>query len=723
MSLLSWAKPRPNQLWLIALPTLVIVPIFIVALFIPPSAFRLSGQAPNGSVQRLPVASSLMTVGSSPIIGTITHEGFEPSALALDVSENRLFVFDKSNGYVYYYNATTLEEQGSVATGFTQCISMVVDESLGKLYVGSFAPGAGDGDRIAVIDTATGAFLKYIKSSGYTQLINDEPMDLIYESSNGQVARINAATDVKTAIANVRGNLYTGMAVNPTTHELFVSNWSQNDGNFFVVNPTTLAVTTVENMPGMAVAINWTENKAYVSYCNRAGLESICIYDHDDGSIASLHVENDATQPLVFNPTVNRLYSDTEVNRITTIFNGSTNEYTNVELTGGLTDIAVRHSNDNVYFANQNGTYVMDGATHEITAEFPAEGVACSLCTSAVLIDQASGRVYVINEAADGNVTVIQDAEFTLPNCTVTPIATDSSTPGTISTSDCRSPLRHGTSYWDPYRADRYSITVDAGQDIRIVLDSSVFYEYLYLINPSGDVIAEAQGDFFTTAEIPSTGWYNLTETGTYTIEVTSVVSNIANGLAYTLTISTPDPSPTPTPVGCTNIVQDPSFELDAPNPYWDEASTNFGTPLCTVSGCGGVGASSGNVWGWFGGTASNEIGYLGQSLTIPEGTARLKFYLWISSAGAGSGVDDTFTASIDSTPFFTTNATQIETYPSYTLVDMDASDFADGGTHTLKFESNTSGQTVNFNLDDVALCSEGAEPVEFTVLLPLVIK
>jgi hypothetical protein len=54
----------------------------------------------------------------------------------------------------------------------------------------------------------------------------------------------------------------------------------------------------------------------------------------------------------------------------------------------------------------------MKGASGKIIAEFPA-GASCSVCSSAMVINQTSGLVYVINETAAGLVTVIQDDVFT----------------------------------------------------------------------------------------------------------------------------------------------------------------------------------------------------------------------------------------------------------------------------------------------------------------------
>ena len=55
----------------------------------------------------------------------------------------------------------------------------------------------------------------------------------------------------------------------------------------------------------------------------------------------------------------------------------------------------------------------------------------------------------------------------------------------------------------------------------------------------------------------------------------------------------------------CPDQLLDGGFEGGIPNPDWTEASIQFGTPLCTVAGCGpggGSGPANGTVWSWFGG-------------------------------------------------------------------------------------------------------------------------
>lgn len=171
-----------------------------------------------------------------------------------------------------------------------------------------------------------------------------------------------------------------------------------------------------------------------------------------------------------------------------------------------------------------------------------------------------------------------------------------------------------------------------------------------------------------------------------------------------------PSNTPTATQGTCTIAVQDGSFENfnGSDNPHWGEASTNFGTPLCTTAicgtGAGTAGPRSGAVWAWFGGTTSNEIGYVNQAVFFPAAsTTTLQFYFWIGTGGGG-GADDYFQAQVDGTPVFTANATQAGSYPSYTPINVNLNAYGNNTSHTLTFYSSTSGQSVNFNLDDVSL-------------------
>lgn len=172
-------------------------------------------------------------------------------------------------------------------------------------------------------------------------------------------------------------------------------------------------------------------------------------------------------------------------------------------------------------------------------------------------------------------------------------------------------------------------------------------------------------------------------------------------------------------PAACSNLIVDGGFEGGAPNPSWDpETSTNFGTPVCNAScgtGNGTAGAFAGSFWAWFGGTASPENATLGQTVTIPTGTASLTFQMWIGAVS--SPFTDTLTVKVD--------GVTLQTYPepssaetNYTLRTIDVSAYANGGSHAILFEHvGPGGGVANFSVDDVALsaCTPTAVTVAST--------
>jgi hypothetical protein len=161
--------------------------------------------------------------------------------------------------------------------------------------------------------------------------------------------------------------------------------------------------------------------------------------------------------------------------------------------------------------------------------------------------------------------------------------------------------------------------------------------------------------------------------------------------------------APRVTAPDATNVVNDGSFEAGSPNPFWAEASTNFGTPLCDP-GCGGAGARTGDWWVWFGGAGAStaEVGSVTQAITIPTGLAKLNFWLTLGGSGTGN-----VTVTLDSTVLFTANQTMTPTFGAdYALVSLDVTAFADGQSHTLMFAESDPATPGSFNafVDDVSL-------------------
>jgi hypothetical protein len=155
-------------------------------------------------------------------------------------------------------------------------------------------------------------------------------------------------------------------------------------------------------------------------------------------------------------------------------------------------------------------------------------------------------------------------------------------------------------------------------------------------------------------------------------------------------------------------LIVDGGFETGGiPSTFWNpETSTNFGTPLCDVPSCTTGGGSApprtGAFWAWFGGIAAVETATLGQTVTIPAGTATLTF--WMRIGAVSSPFTDVLNVRVD--------GTIVQSFPepttpegTYTLRTINMNAFANGAAHAILFEyiGPTAG-IGNFAVDDVAL-------------------
>ncbi len=161
-----------------------------------------------------------------------------------------------------------------------------------------------------------------------------------------------------------------------------------------------------------------------------------------------------------------------------------------------------------------------------------------------------------------------------------------------------------------------------------------------------------------------------------------------------------------------TSLVNDGGFEGGAGAGTWAEASSTFGTPLCTAGGCGfggGTGPNSGDWWTWFGGIAAFEAGSVSQSVVIPGGSTEMTFWLEIPVSSLNG--EDFLHVSVDG------NILAVYTdadgpYIGYAQQSVDISGFADGAAHTLSFDSTITGNVgfTNFFVDDVNIAGGGVD-------------
>lgn len=181
------------------------------------------------------------------------------------------------------------------------------------------------------------------------------------------------------------------------------------------------------------------------------------------------------------------------------------------------------------------------------------------------------------------------------------------------------------------------------------------------------------------------------------------------NTATVTGTVFDPPTNNTSSASNAFESVDDGSFEDGTPNSYWAETSTNFGTPLCDIAGCGtgtGTGPRTGDWWCWFGGiSGTTETGSVTQVINISEGATEMSF--WLEAIICDSPAD-LMDVTIDGNIVYTVDGSSpLCGVLGYSEQVIDISAYADGGDHTLEFVSTTvsanAGGT-NYFVDDVSI-------------------
>jgi cysteine-rich repeat protein len=170
-----------------------------------------------------------------------------------------------------------------------------------------------------------------------------------------------------------------------------------------------------------------------------------------------------------------------------------------------------------------------------------------------------------------------------------------------------------------------------------------------------------------------------------------------------------------PVPPDTTNLLADPGFEAGTPNPSWDEASSNFDTPICDLNSCVEAGQRSGLFWVWFGGIElTSEEGSVSQSITIPSTASEIRF--WLNVPSPCDSADDFVEVLVDGAQAWGLTGDDASCGDnSYQEKVVDISTWADDGVHLVEFHSktfSTNGGFTDFFLDDVLLINGPPEPI-----------
>jgi len=355
-------------------------------------------------------ATALPALGQT-VVGTITRSGLLPYSLAVYEGGNKLFVGDDATGNLVIYHGSTLDlltELTLLGGAGRGC--MAVDEPHGKLYLKTFSAGYPEYNHIAVVNANTHALIKYIEANLKCPLVKDEGLGRIYGRGVGpkatSLAVIDVATDTLSYVPLVVSP--SGIDVNPVTHEVFVGDAS--DDRLDIIDGNTLTLTTVaggtNNLTSDVLVVNWLENKVYEP---TSGWNGYSIYDRDTGTTTIVGCCNDATF-LYFNPTGNRVYTDSEVNGVATIIDGATDASMEFPMTSGTDPVGVRWSTNHIYWVGMKFIGVMDDTTQMLEL-IPVNNPSPSgALWQVVAVNQTTGRVFVVNDAnALHSIIVVED--------------------------------------------------------------------------------------------------------------------------------------------------------------------------------------------------------------------------------------------------------------------------------------------------------------------------
>jgi cysteine-rich repeat protein len=157
--------------------------------------------------------------------------------------------------------------------------------------------------------------------------------------------------------------------------------------------------------------------------------------------------------------------------------------------------------------------------------------------------------------------------------------------------------------------------------------------------------------------------------------------------------------------------IPDGGFEAGTPSPFWTEASTNFGTPICDAASCDvgtGSGPASGTFWARFGGSVPYEESSVKQTFTIPPTASELTFAL--EASWCDSNLDYLEVRIDEVRQYVITGSSPLCGLVGYSTQTIAIDAFADDNEHLLEFHAEMFGlgdAVTNIFVDDLAMLPE----------------
>lgn len=209
-------------------------------------------------------------------------------------------------------------------------------------------------------------------------------------------------TQAQTVITTIPvGSSPQGVAVNPTTNHIYVTNVA-NDSVSVIDGTSSTVVATIHLTPTIApvaVATNPTTNRIYVA--NGLG-SSVSVIDGTSNAIIATVGVGVKPSGVAVNPTTNRIYVTNRETGNVSVINGTSNAVIatiSLGLAGPL-DVAVNPSTNRIYVANSgsNNVSVIDGTSNAIIATIPIGNLPVG-----VAVNPGTNRIYVANTGMSAN--------------------------------------------------------------------------------------------------------------------------------------------------------------------------------------------------------------------------------------------------------------------------------------------------------------------------------
>ncbi|MBI1876286.1 MAG: YncE family protein, partial [Acidobacteria bacterium] len=270
--------------------------------------------------------------------------------------------------------------------------------------------------RVTVVDGATQGVIATVpladEPTGVIQGVGvNAATDRIYVSIGGRfVSVIDGATQA--LVATVPVECAGGLAVNPVSNRVYISNYCSNAVSVVDGATDTEIVSVRVGAYPLAMEVNLTTNQIYVANRHDGTVSVI------DGLTNTVSATVDAgAQPagLAVNATTNRVYVTHYPDyAYLSVIDGATNTAGTVPLSSPVIGISVSPVTGRIYLASylSDSVFVLDGATHALMATIP---VAAGSLPWAIAVNPVTDLVYVTQmwdqRNVFGTVSVIADPQ------------------------------------------------------------------------------------------------------------------------------------------------------------------------------------------------------------------------------------------------------------------------------------------------------------------------